>query len=68
MQIPENIQIWELLCEQKSSCEIRYLDNQCMLKVTVSPILSVDKEKQAIEIAGKIIPFRNVVAVRSLTN
>lgn len=68
MQSSELYLHWQKWCEQKSPCEIRYLDNQCTLKVTVSPILSVDTENKAIEIAGKIIPFRNVVAVRSLTN
>lgn len=68
MQNPEIYQLWQQWCDQKTPCEIRFLDNQCTLKVTVSPILRIDTEKQAIEIAGKVIPFRNVVSVRLLTN
>jgi hypothetical protein len=68
MQNPEIYQLWQQWCNKKTPCEIRYLDNQCTLKVTVSPILRIDTEKQAIEIAGKVIPFRNVVSVRLLTN
>jgi hypothetical protein len=68
METSPQYQLWQQWCEEKIPCEIRYLNNQCTLKVTVSPILSVDKEKQALEIAGKVIPFRNVVSVRLLKN
>jgi len=59
---------WLHWSNQKINCEIRYLDNRCEMKVIVSPILDVDTEALKISVAGKIIPFRNVLSVKPLTN
>jgi hypothetical protein len=59
---------WLEWCNQKINCQVRYLDNRCEVKVIISPILSVDTEEQKISVAGKMIPFRNVLSIQPITN
>ena len=64
MNQQELINSWLAWCEKKVNCEVRYLDNRCEVKISVSPLLALDLTNQTLSISGKTIPFRLVLSVK----